>query len=60
MLFGWAFVSSYTRIYIGVHYPGDIFAGALLGLLIGLIIWKLFDLILKHHLNRRADLDAPQ
>lgn len=60
MLFGWAFVSSYTRIYIGVHYPGDILAGALLGLLIGLIIWKLFDLILKHHLNRRADLDAPQ
>ena len=42
VLFAWALVSSYTRIYVGVHYPGDILAGAVLGVLIGLLFWKLF------------------
>ena len=59
-LFGWALISSYTRIYVGVHYPGDILAGAVLGILIGLILWKLLKLILKDHLNGRADVDAPK
>ena len=45
VLFLWAFISSYSRIYIGYHYPGDIFCGALLGLLIGLILWKVFQLV---------------
>ena len=30
----WATVVSYSRIYVGVHYPGDVLCGALLGLLI--------------------------
>ena len=37
VLYGWAFLSSYSRIYVGVHYPGDIVAGAALGILIGLV-----------------------
>lgn len=47
VLYVWAFISSYSRIYVGVHYPGDILAGATLGILIGLIIWKLLCVILK-------------
>lgn len=35
LLFLWAFVMSYTRIYLGVHYPGDILVGALVGILSG-------------------------
>jgi undecaprenyl-diphosphatase len=31
-LFLWATVISYTRIYLGVHYPFDILGGALLGM----------------------------
>ena len=55
-LFAWAFISSYTRIYIGVHYPGDIVGGAALGIIIGWIIWRL----LKNHLNRRAEVNTPK
>jgi undecaprenyl-diphosphatase len=44
VLYFWAFISSYSRIYIGYHYPGDILCGAILGILIGLILWKMFQL----------------
>ena len=42
-----AFLIAYSRVYIGVHFPLDIFAGAVVGSLIGLGIfrlWKLFKL----------------
>lgn len=45
VLYLWAFISSYSRIYLGFHYPGDILCGALLGILIGLILWKVFQWI---------------
>ena len=50
VLYLWAFISSYSRIYIGYHYPGDILCGALLGMLIGLILWKAFQLIVVRKL----------
>lgn len=33
----WAALISYSQVYVGVHYPFDIFFGALLGLTIGFI-----------------------
>lgn len=38
----WACLSSYSRIYLGVHYPGDILAGALWGLLVGYVCYRLY------------------
>lgn len=34
-LFLWAGIVTYTRIYLGVHYPSDLIGGALLGIAIG-------------------------
>ena len=40
LLYGWAGLIIYSRVYLGVHYPGDVIAGAILGMLIGFIlIW---------------------
>lgn len=35
LFFIWPLVFSYSRIYLGVHYPIDIISGALLGLVLG-------------------------
>ena len=32
----------YSRIYVGVHYPLDVFAGALLGIAIGILLRRIF------------------
>lgn len=43
LLFLWALVMSYTRIYLGVHYLGDIMVGAFVGILSGWIGFKFFQ-----------------
>ncbi|MEX2512393.1 MAG: phosphatase PAP2 family protein [Cyclobacteriaceae bacterium] len=40
-LFLWAGIVSYTRIYLGVHYPMDILIGAVVGLASGWIVWMI-------------------
>jgi undecaprenyl-diphosphatase len=42
LFFLWALWLSYTRIYLGVHYPSDILRGALLGILLATLFYKLF------------------
>jgi undecaprenyl-diphosphatase len=37
----WASFISYSRIYLGVHYPGDVLAGAALGSLLGWVVFLL-------------------
>lgn len=33
-----AIAVSYSRVYVGVHYPGDVLGGALLGISIGWLV----------------------
>lgn len=39
--FLWAFLISYAQIYVGVHYPTDIIAGAFLGTLISYCLFRI-------------------
>lgn len=48
LLFFWAVLLSYSRIYSGVHYPLDIFGGAILGMLLGFGFFKLLMFVENH------------
>lgn len=39
-LYLWAAFMTYTRIYLGVHYPGDVLAGAVVGVICGWVSFK--------------------
>ena len=53
-LFIWAALVSYSRVYVGVHFPGDVFAGALLGCIFAFLIY-----ILYMKLPERWKIDLP-
>lgn len=43
----WATLVSYSRIYLGVHYLGDILGGACVGLLCGVVIFALYKYVVQ-------------
>jgi len=43
IMIAWAVLVGYSRIYLGVHYPGDILGGSLWGLLCGWVGYILFS-----------------
>ena len=51
-LFLWAVAMTYTRIYLGVHYPGDILVGGMIGVLAGITGFR-FQKWLNEYLAKR-------
>jgi membrane-associated phospholipid phosphatase len=51
-LFLWAFAISYAQVYVGVHFPFDIFSGAIVGIITGSIPAIIF--------NKKIGLEMPQ
>ncbi len=43
----WAMINCYSRIYLGVHYPGDILCGAIIGGVIGTVIYIIYSIVQK-------------
>lgn len=39
----WAILIAYAQVYVGVHYPFDVLAGSLLGIILGTITGTLFN-----------------
>ena len=48
-MFLWAALVSYSRIYVGVNYFGDILIGAFGGILCGIGIHSLYDFLIKRY-----------
>ena len=42
VLLSWSLLNCWTRMYLGVHYPGDLFVGMLLGLTGAILAYLLF------------------
>lgn len=46
LIFVWAIIPSYAQMYVGVHFPTDIFGGILVGIILGYLIGYLFNKLL--------------
>ena len=46
----WSFTNCWTRLYLGVHYPGDILVGLLWGAVVGSVVYFIF-----YRLTRRIN-----
>jgi undecaprenyl-diphosphatase len=56
LMLSYAFLNAYTRVYLGVHYPGDIICGGLLGATIGYFVYELWFMADKRIYSNRIKL----
>lgn len=54
-LFLWAIIVSYSRIYVGVHFPTDLIVGALVGVIISSMLWILKNFITYNFKTNKLD-----
>ena len=57
-IYSWAAVVSYSRIYLGVHYPGDVLGGAVLGIGVGVMLWLLYRYVSSLEVVRRILMES--
>ncbi|MDL2320472.1 phosphatase PAP2 family protein [Alistipes sp. OttesenSCG-928-B03] len=53
MMIVWAILVGYSRIYVGVHYPLDIFFGTMLGIATGFLIMYIVVRIIRRYRSTR-------
>ena len=41
-LFAWSLLNAWTRLYLGVHYPGDVLVGLLWGAVVGYAVFRFY------------------
>lgn len=52
-LFVWATAIAYSRVYLGVHYPGDVVVGAMVGIIIGFLFYYGYILVKKKSITKQ-------
>lgn len=58
-LISWSLLNAYTRLYLGVHYPSDIFAGLIWGTSVGFFTYYLFQR-LSHRVIAKGNFISSQ
>lgn len=59
-IFLWPLIFAYSRIYLGLHYPGDILCGYVWGILMSLIMLKLYVYLRDRFFpNQKENIDHP-
>lgn len=56
VMFPWAALVSYSRIYMGAHFPGDVICGAALGVLLGFGIGYLTRFVISSAAKRNREI----
>lgn len=56
LFFGWAALTAYSRIYLGVHYPSDIFVGFVVGIFWGYVVYRLIQFTFKQQFHETVDV----
>lgn len=54
VMFLWSFAVSYSRMYLGVHYPGDVAAGFVVGGLYAVMCYELMTHIAMRHADMKG------
>ena len=55
----WSLINCWTRLYLGVHYPGDITVGLCWGALVGYTVYRLYCRVTKPTVYDEALLRVP-
>lgn len=59
-IFLWPLIFAYSRIYLGLHYPGDILCGYIWGILMALIMLKLYVYLRNRYFPiQKENIDHP-
>lgn len=55
LFLAWAILVGYSRIYLAQHFPDDVLAGAVIGLISAVICWIFFEKIFNHWLRSKKN-----
>lgn len=58
IMFLWPLVFAYSRIYLGLHYPGDILVGYIWGILMALLVLKLYVKLRDKYFPNREPIEV--
>ncbi len=57
-MFLWPLIFAYSRIYLGLHYPTDILVGYLWGILMALLVLKLYVMLRDKYFPNREPIEV--